>query len=84
MVPKLRYIGQVFGLEVHGMPLIVQFSLALPVCEHPKDFKVVRVFVKPIIVLRVNWLKAIIAIDRLHTEVYQHPMDPDFFEHMRS
>ena len=23
MVPHLRYIGQVFGLEVHGVPLIV-------------------------------------------------------------
>ena len=72
MVPHFRYIGQVFSLEVHGV-LIIYFPLALPVCEHPKDFRVVRVFVKAIIGLGVNRLKVIIAIDRLFTEVYQHP-----------
>ena len=82
MVPHLRDIGQMFGLEVHGVALVVQFSLTLPICEQPKDFRIVRVFVKPIKGLRVNRLKVVIAVDRLCTEVYQHPTDADLLEHM--
>ena len=82
MVPYLRYIGQVFSLEVHGVPFIVSFPLALPICEQPKDFRVIRVFVKPIIGLGVNRLKVVIVVDRLHIEVYQHPTDSDLLEHM--
>ena len=82
MVPHLMYIGKVFGLEVHGVSLVVQFPLTLPTCEQPKDFRIVRVFMKPIKGLRVNRLKVIIAIDRLHTEFYQHPMEADLLEHI--
>ena len=41
MVPHLRYIGQMFGLEVHGVALVIQFPLTLPICEQPKDFQIV-------------------------------------------
>ena len=83
MVPHLRYIGKVFGLEVHGVSLVVQFPLTLATCEQPKDFWIVRVFVKPIKGLRVNRLKVIIAVDRLRIEVYQQPTEADLLEHMR-
>ena len=82
MVPHLRYISQVFGLEVHSVALVVQFPLTLPICEQPKDFRIVRVFVNLIKGLEVNRLKVVIAVDRLHTEVYQHAMDADLLEHM--
>ena len=81
-VPHLRYISQMFGLEVHGVALIVQFPLTLPICEQPKDFRIVRVFVKSIKGVRVNRLKVIIMVDRLRTEVGQHPTDTDLLVHM--
>ena len=82
MVPPLRYIGQMFGLEVHSMAPVVQFPLTLPICEQPKDLWIVRVFVMPIKGLGVNRLKVVIVVDRVRTEVYQHPMDTDLLEHM--
>ena len=81
-MPHLRYIGQFFGLEVHDMTLVVQFPLTPPICEQPKDLRIIRVLVKPIKGLGVNWLKVVIVVDRLRTEVYEHPMDVEFFEHM--
>ena len=63
MVPHLRYIGQVFGLEVHGVSLVVKFPFTLPICEQPKDFRIVRVFMKTIKGLGVNRLKVVIAVD---------------------
>ena len=38
--------------------------------------------IEPIISLGVNRLKVIITIDRLHTEVYQHPEHPDLFQYV--
>ena len=82
MVPHLRFIGQMFGLKVHGVALVVQFPLTPPICEQSEDFRIVRVLVKPIKSLGVNRLKVVIAVDRLCNEVYQHPTDSDLFEHM--
>ena len=82
MVPHLRYISQMFGLEVHGVALIVQFPLTSPMCEQSEDFQSVRVLMKPIKNLEVDRLNIVIVVDRLHTEVYQHPTDADLFEHM--
>ena len=56
MMSHLRYIGQMFGLELHAVALVVQFPLTLPICEQPKDFQIVKVFVKPIKGLGVNQL----------------------------
>ena len=56
VMPYLRNVSQVFVLEVHYVPFIVQFPLALVVGQHPKDFGVVGVLIKPIIGLRVNQL----------------------------
>ena len=72
-MPYLRNVSQVFGLEVHCVPFIVQFPLALPVDQHPKDFGIVGVLMEPIIGFGVNWLKVIVLIDRFHTEVVMTP-----------
>ena len=82
MVSRIRYIGQMFGLEVHGVALVVQFPLTLPICEQPKDLRIIRVLVKPIKGLRGDRLKIVIVVDRLRTELYQHPTDADLFEHI--
>ena len=79
VIPYLRNVGQVFGLEVHHVPLTIQFPLALPVGQHPKDFGIVGVLMKPIIGFGFNQLKVIVLIDRLRNEVYKHPVNPDPF-----
>ena len=64
------------------MPFIIQFLLALPVSQHPKDFGIVGVFMEHIIGFRVNQLKVIVSIDRLHIEAYQNPTHSDPFQHV--
>ena len=54
MMSYLRHVGQMFGLEVHCVPFIVKFPFALPVCQHPKNFKIVGGFVEPIIGFGIN------------------------------
>ena len=77
VMPYLRNLGQVFGIEVHYGPFIVQFPLALPIGQHPKDFGIVGVLMEPIIGFGVNQLKVIVSIDRLCTEDYQNPAHSD-------
>ena len=55
VMPYLRNVGQVFGLEVHDVPFTIQFPLTLPVGQHPKEFGIVRMLIEPIIALGVNW-----------------------------
>ena len=81
-MPHLRNVGQVFGLEVHCLPFIVQFLLDLLVIQHSKDFGVVKVLIEPIIGFGVNQLKVIVSIDRLRTEVYQNPARPYPFQYV--
>ena len=71
-----------FGLEVHCVPFIVQFPLALPIGQHLKDFRIVGVLMDPIIGLGVNRFQVIVLIDRLCTEVYQHPACLDPFQYV--
>ena len=54
VMPYLRNVGQVFGLEVHGVPFTVKWPLSLPVGQHPKDLGIVGMLMEPIIGLRVN------------------------------
>ena len=44
--------GQMFGLEVNGMALTVEFPLTPPISEDPNDLGVVGSLVKPIKRLR--------------------------------
>ena len=82
LMSYLWNVGQVFGLEVHCVPFIVQFPFSLPIGQHPKNFGIVEGFVEPIVGFGVNRLKVIIFIDRFRIEVYQNPTHPDPFEYM--
>ena len=64
------------------MPFTIQFPLTLPGGQHPKDFGIVGMLMEPVIGLEVNRLKVIISIDRLRTEVYQHPAISDCFQYV--
>ena len=72
VMPDLGDIGQMFGLEVDGMALTVEFPLTPPISQDPNDLEVVGSLVKPIKWLRGDMIQIIIAIDRLHTEVDQY------------
>ena len=62
-----------FGLEVDCMPFTIKIPLTLPVGQYPNDFRVVGLRIEPIKGLRGNWVKFLISINRICTEVYQHP-----------
>ena len=82
MMSYLGNVGLVFGLEVHCMPFIVQFPLALPIGQNLKNFGISGGFVEPIIGFRVNRLEVIVFIDRLRPKVYQHPTHFDPFQYI--
>ena len=72
VMPDLGDIGQMFGLEVDGMALTVEFPLTPAISQDPNDLGVVGALVKPIKRVRGDMVKIIIMIDRLRTEVDQH------------
>ena len=61
-----------FGLEVDGMALTVEFPLTPAISQDLNDLGAVGALVKPIKRLRGEMVKIIIMIDRLRTEVDQH------------
>ena len=69
-----------FGLEVDGVALTVEFPLAPAISQHPNDLGVVGVLVNPIKRLRGDMGKTIIAIDQLRTEVDQYSPHSNFLE----
>ena len=73
-------IGQMLGLEVDGVPIIVELPLTPPVCQEPNDLGVIGPLVEPIERLREHRIKIIKLVDRLRTEVYQHTPHPDFLD----
>ena len=83
VMPDLGDIGQMFGLEVDGMALTVEFPLTPSITQNSNDLGVVRVLVKPIKWLRGDMIKIIIMIDRLRTEVDQHPPHSNFLDDVR-
>ena len=48
VMPDLRDIGQMLGLKMDGVALIVEFPLTSPICQDPNDLGVVGSLVKPI------------------------------------
>ena len=68
------------GLEVDGVPIIVELPLTLPVCQDPNDLGVIGPLVEPIERLRGDMIKIIKLVDRLRTEVYQHTLHPDLLD----
>ena len=82
VMPHLGNIGQMFGLEVYGMPFAIELPLTSPVSQDPEDLRVVGPLIEPIKRLRWDRVKIIELVDRLRTEVYQHSMHPDLFHDM--
>ena len=68
------------GLEVDGMALTVEFPLTPTISQDSNDLGIVGVLVKPIKRLRGDMVKIIIVIDRLRTEVDQHPPHSNFLD----
>ena len=73
VMPNLGDIGQMLGLEVDSMTLTVEFPLTPSISQDSNDLGVVGALVKPIKRLRGDMIKIIIMMDRLRTEVDQHP-----------
>ena len=82
VMPYLGNIGQMFGLEVHGVPFTIELPLTLPVGQDSDDLRVVWPLIEPIKRLGGNWVKIIKLVDRLRAEVYQHTMHPELFDDM--
>ena len=80
VMPDLRYKGQIFGLEMDCMALIIDFPLTPAISQNPNDLGVVGVLIKPIKRLRRDMIKTIVTIDRLRTEVDQYASHPDFLK----
>ena len=80
VMPDFGDIGQMIGLEVDSVPIIVQLPLTPPVCQDPNDLGVIGPLIEPIERLRGDMIKIIKLVDRLRAEVYQHTPNPDFLD----
>ena len=80
MMPDFGDIGQILGLEVDSVPIIVKLPLTPPVCQDPNDLGVIGPLVDPIERLRGDKIKIIKLVDRLRAEVYQHTLHPDLLD----
>ena len=80
VMPDLRYKGQMFGLEMDCIALIINFPLTPAISQNLNDLGVVGVLVKPIKRLRRDVVKTIVTIDRLRTEVDQYAPHLDFLK----
>ena len=81
-MPYLGNIGQMFGLEVHGVPFTIELLLTPPVGQDLDDLGVVWPLIESIKRLRGDRVKIIELVDRLCREVYQHTTHPDLFDDM--
>ena len=79
-MPDLGNIGQMFGLEVHGVPFAIELPLTPPVGQDPNDLGVVWLLIESIKKLRGDRIEIIELVDRLRGEVYQHTTHPDLFD----
>ena len=82
VMSDLRNIGQMFGLEVHGVPFAIQLPLTPPVGQDSDDLGVVWQLIEQIKRLRGDRVKIIELVDRLRAEVYQHTTHSDLFDDM--
>ena len=80
VMPDFGDIGQMLGLEVDGVPIIIELPLTPPVCQDPNDLGVIGPLVEPIERLRGDRIKIIKLVDRLRAEVYQHTPHPNFLD----
>ena len=83
VMPDFGDIGQMLGLEVDGVPLIVELPLTPPVCQHQNDLGVIGPLIEPIERLHGDMFKIIKVVDRLRTEFYQDTLHPDLLDDVR-
>ena len=70
LMPYIRDICQMLGLELDGVALIVEFPLTPPICQDSNDLEVIGSLIKSIKRLWGDMIKIIKVVDRLRTEVY--------------
>ena len=70
VMPYLGNIGQMFGLEVHGVPFTIELRLTPPVGQDPDDLGVVLPLIESIKRLKGDRVKIIELVDRLRVEFY--------------
>ena len=80
VMPYFGDIGQILGLKVDGVALIVEFPLTPPFCQDPNDHGVIGSLVTSIERFRGDMIKIIKVVDRLRNEVYQHTPHPDLLD----
>ena len=80
VMPDFGDIGQRPGLEMDGVPIIVELPLTPPVCQDPNDLGVIEPLVESIERLQGDRIKIIKLVDRLPAEVYQHTPHPDLLD----
>ena len=80
VMPEFGDIGQMLGLEVDGVPIIVELPLTPLVYQDPNDLGVIGQLVEPIERLRGDRIKIIKLVDRLRAEVYQHTPHTDLLD----
>ena len=80
VMPDSGDIGQMLGLEVYGVPVIVELPFTPPVGEDPNDLGVIGSFVEWIKRRRGDRVKIIKLVDRLRAKVYQHTPHLDLFD----
>ena len=80
VMPDFGDIGQMLGLEVYDVPVIVELPLTPPVGQDPNDLGVIGLLVEPIKRLWGDRIKIIKLVDRLRAEVYQHTPHPGLLD----
>ena len=64
------------------MSFTIKLPLTLPVGQYPNGFKLIGLRMEPIKGRGGHWVKIVIMVDRLYTEVYQHPVHSNLFENI--
>ena len=82
VMPDFGDIGQMLGLEVDSVPIIVELPLTPPVFQDPNDLVVIGPPIEPIERLRGDRIKNVKLVDIFRAEVYQHTPHPDFLDYV--
>ena len=80
VMPDFGDTGQMLGLEVDSVPIIVELPLTSPVYQDPNDLGVIGPPIEPIERLRGDRIKIVKLVDRLRAELYQHTPHPNFLD----
>ena len=82
VMPYLRDVGQMFGIEMHCMPFTIYLPLTLPVGQYPNDLRVVWGCIEAVKCPIVHGFQIVELVDGLHTEVDPNLKHPNPFFHI--